>query len=106
MRHPVRSHRLLDQGRLLSIVDGIFAVAMTLLVLDLKLPSDQGDLVQGLRQMLPGFLVYLVAFASIAGFQHIAHVDGETAIGAHRRRRFVDSPDEMQGRKAEWLKRS
>jgi uncharacterized membrane protein len=73
-----------DLGRLVSLIDGVFAVAMTLLVLDLKLPPQSGDLGHALRQMLPGFLVYLIAFASVAGywvihdgnFHHIAHGNG------------------------------
>jgi uncharacterized membrane protein len=75
-------------GRLVTFIDGVFAVAMTLLVLDLKLPSDTGDLVSALRQMLPGFLVYLIAFASIAGywtihhfsFRYISHGDGRLVV--------------------------
>jgi uncharacterized membrane protein len=78
---PLPSHQLLDLGRLTSLIDCVFAVAMTLLVLDLKLPSQNGDLVRALLQMLPGFLIYLIVFASISGywiihhttFRHIAH---------------------------------
>jgi uncharacterized membrane protein len=77
-----------DLGRLDALIDGVFAVAMTLLVLDLKLPSGTRDLLSALRQMLPGFLVYLIAFASIAGywtihhfaFRHIAHGDGRFIV--------------------------
>jgi uncharacterized membrane protein len=78
----------LDLGRLVSLIDGIFAVAMTLLVLDLKLPSQSSDLVHALWQMLPGFLVYLIAFASIAGywtihhfhFRYISHADSRLVL--------------------------
>jgi uncharacterized membrane protein len=85
---PLPSHQLIDLGRLISLIDGVFAVAMTLLVLDLKLPSQSGDLVHVLLQMLPGFLIYLIAFASIAGywtihhttFRHIAHGDGRLVL--------------------------
>jgi len=65
---PQSGPHLLDLGRLVALIDGVFAVAMTLLVLDLKLPSQSGNLVAALRQMLPGFFVYLIAFASIAGY--------------------------------------
>lgn len=73
-----------ELGRLITLIDGVYAVALTLLVLDLKLPQNTG-LVSGLRQMLPGFLVYLITFASVAGywmihhgtFRHIAHGDGQ-----------------------------
>jgi uncharacterized membrane protein len=84
--HP--DHHLLDLGRLVSLIDGVFAVAMTLLVLDLKLPSQSGDLVHALLQMLPGFLVYLIVFASVAGywtihhgtFRYISHGDGRLVL--------------------------
>jgi uncharacterized membrane protein len=38
----------MDLGRLVALIDGVFAVAMTLLVLDLKLPPDSGDLARAL----------------------------------------------------------
>jgi uncharacterized membrane protein len=77
-----------DLGRLTTLIDGVFAVALTLLVLDLKLPSASGNLVFALRQMFPGFLVYLIVFASVAGywtihhgnFHHISHGDGRLVV--------------------------
>lgn len=65
--------RLMGLGRLVALVDGVFAVAMTLLVLDLKLPSGTTDLASALAQMLPGFLVYLIVFASVVGYWIIHH---------------------------------
>jgi uncharacterized membrane protein len=73
-----------ELGRLVTLIDGVYAVALTLLVLDLKLPQNT-SLVSSLKQMLPGFLVYLITFASIAGywmihhgtFRYIAHGDGQ-----------------------------
>jgi uncharacterized membrane protein len=86
--HSQLDHPPLDLGRLVALIDGVFAVAMTLLVLDLKLPSDTGDLVSALKQMLPGVLVYLIVFASIAGywtihhftFRYILHGDGRLVV--------------------------
>jgi uncharacterized membrane protein len=66
--------QLLDLDRLVSLIDGVFAVALTLLVLDLKLPSHDGDLPHALREMLPAFLIYLIAFASVGGYWTIHHV--------------------------------
>ena len=71
--HSVLDRHLIEPGRLVTLIDGVFAVAMTLLVLDLKLPSENGELASSLRQMLPGFLVYLIVFASIAGYWIIHH---------------------------------
>jgi TMEM175 potassium channel family protein len=77
-----------DLGRLITLIDGVFAVAMTLLVLDLKLPEGNQKLISSLKQMIPGFLVYLIVFASVAGywtihhgnFHHIAHGDGRLVV--------------------------
>jgi uncharacterized membrane protein len=82
------SSDFLGLERLVTLIDGVFAVAMTLLVLDLKLPTSNGDLGRALLQMLPGFLVYLIAFASVAGywtihhgtFRHIRHDDGRLIL--------------------------
>jgi uncharacterized membrane protein len=84
--HP--EPELLDLGRLVSLIDGVFAVAMTLLVLDLKLPSQSSNLVRSLQQMLPGFVIYLITFASVAGywtihhgtFRHVSHGDGRLIL--------------------------
>jgi uncharacterized membrane protein len=86
--HPLSDRRLWDPGRLITFVDGVYAVAMTLLVLDLKLPSGAADLPSALQGMLPGFVVYLIAFGSIAGywtihhftFRSIGHVDGRLVL--------------------------
>ena len=82
------SSQFSDVSRLVTLIDGVFAVAMTLLVLDLKLPAGNGNLTSALKQMLPGFLVYLIVFASVAGywaihhgnFHHIAHGDGRLVV--------------------------
>lgn len=70
--------------RLTFLVDGVFAITITLLVLELRPPeSDIVDLSQGLRAMLPRLYIYLIAFYSIANhwvvhqrmFRHITSVD-------------------------------
>ena len=35
-----RESKFTDIGRLVALIDGVFAVAMTLLVLDVKIPSE------------------------------------------------------------------
>lgn len=80
--------RLMGLGRLVALIDGVFAVAMTLLVLDLKLPASTGDLASALANMLPGFFVYLIVFSSVAGywiihhrtFCFVARVDGRLTV--------------------------
>jgi uncharacterized membrane protein len=85
---PRPNPELFELGRLISLIDGVYAVALTLLVLDLKLPSESGELPRALAQMLPGFLIYLIAFASVAGywtihhgtFRHVRYGDGRVVL--------------------------
>jgi uncharacterized membrane protein len=55
------------KARMDALTDGVFAVAMTILVLDLRLPdgfhpADQIALGQALRDLFPKFLPYVVSF--------------------------------------------
>lgn len=55
------------RGRLDALNDGVFAVAMTLLVLDVRLPEefhpqDTPELLRGLIGLLPKFLPYVLSF--------------------------------------------
>ncbi len=59
--------------RLAALSDGIFAVAMTLLVLDLHVPArelvrNDGDLRHALAAMSPQLLVYLMSFVTLGIF--------------------------------------
>ncbi len=59
--------------RLAALSDGIFAVAMTLLVLDLHVPARElvhsdGDLRRALVAMAPQLLVYLMSFFTLGIF--------------------------------------
>src|SRR5438477_2390843 len=59
--------------RLAALSDGIFAVAMTLLVLDLHVPpkesvSSELDLLNALAGLLPNFLPYLMSFMTLGIF--------------------------------------
>jgi uncharacterized membrane protein len=81
--------QLLDLQRLLFLIDGVFAITITLLVLDLKLPAGPGpDLPLSLVGVLPRFLVYLFAFVTIANqwifhhriFRLVQHADGRLVL--------------------------
>jgi uncharacterized membrane protein len=58
----------LDKGRLDTLVDAVYAIALTLLVLDLKLPkvADAGSVPLTLRGMLPQIGIYAIAFSTVA----------------------------------------
>jgi uncharacterized membrane protein len=60
-------------GRLEALSDGIFGVAMTLLVLDLKTPvasaiHSEGDLWGALVSLLPRLMTYLMSFVTLGIF--------------------------------------
>jgi len=56
-------------GRLKNLSDGVFAIALTLLAFDLRLPDDVpvGDLPSTLVKLAPKFIVYLISFVVIGG---------------------------------------
>jgi uncharacterized membrane protein len=64
--------RLLPTGRLEAFSDGVFAIAITLLVLELHVPAGHQALVKGLEHEWPRYLGYFVSFAFIGGVW-IAH---------------------------------
>ena len=64
--------RLLPTDRLEAFSDGVFAIAITLLVLELHVPTGQEALLRGLEHEWPRYLGYFVSFAFIGGVW-IAH---------------------------------
>jgi uncharacterized membrane protein len=59
--------RLIEKMRLDALTDGVFAVAMTLLVIDLKLPehfhpANAEEFLHGLLELQTQFLVYVISF--------------------------------------------
>ncbi len=68
---------LLSPSRIEALTDGVFAIVMTLLVLELSLPvvagsSAHAGLAQGLISMWPKFLSYFVTFLML-GFMWFMH---------------------------------
>jgi uncharacterized membrane protein len=59
--------RLLPTTRLEAFSDGVFAIAITLLVLELHVPLDPGGLLHELVAEWPAYLGYFVSFAFIGG---------------------------------------
>lgn len=63
--------RTFPKSRLDALTDGIFAFAMTLLVLELRLPSDAAirdgpELIAQLQALRPQYLAYLISFFVLA----------------------------------------
>src|SRR5204863_7975629 len=74
--------RLSQTGRVEAFSDGVMAIAITLLVLDLKVPTaaevtDAGSLLAALGNHWPSYLAYLAAFLTIGliWLNHRAFVD-------------------------------
>jgi uncharacterized membrane protein len=60
--------RGLRTGRLEAFSDGVFAIAVTLLVLEIKVPSGAAtanDLLAALIRLWPSYLAYVVSFSTI-----------------------------------------
>jgi uncharacterized membrane protein len=63
----------LQTGRMEAFSDGVFAIAITLLVLEITIPSDRGsDLLRAVLEEWPTYLAYLVSFFTI-GAVWMAH---------------------------------
>jgi uncharacterized membrane protein len=61
--------------RLVLFSDGVFAIALTLLVLDLQVPTDsQGSLYEALRGDWPSYLAFILSFARVANCWAAHHV--------------------------------
>jgi TMEM175 potassium channel family protein len=61
---PSDESRWLRTGRMEAFSDGVFAIAITLLVLDLAVPSPEA-VRHGLIEEWPMYMAYVVSFASI-----------------------------------------
>ncbi len=78
-----------ETGRVEAFSDGVFAIAMTLLVLELHAPKDSeiqqaGNLAVAILQMWPSFIAFVLGFSFVLVgwinhhrvFTHIRRVDG------------------------------
>ena len=84
-RYSAFAGRSLD--RLAGLSDGVFAVAMTLLVLDLRVPSAEGvrteaDLAHQLAALGPRVLTYLLSFLTLGIFW----IGQQTQLNTHLQR--------------------
>ncbi len=80
-----KSYQVANLSRLEALGDAVFAFALTLLALDIRLPQIASNaLAQGLWVLLPKLLVFVFAFLLIAQqwdvhqrtMMHIDHADG------------------------------
>ena len=62
-----RLARRWDTSRVETFSDGVFAIAITLLVLDIHVPSGLGHLKDALEHEWPAYLAYATSFLTIGG---------------------------------------
>ncbi len=72
-------------GRLQALIDGVFAIAMTLLVLDLPKPAGSAHLAHDLLNRWPDYAAYLVSFVTV-GILWIEHHGMMSAVRQVNRR--------------------
>jgi len=63
-------------GRILALSDGVFAIAITLLILEIAIPATRGhtDLPKALLELWPRYLAYVLSFVVIARFWVTHHL--------------------------------
>ncbi len=71
----------MTKHRLELFSDGVFAIVLTLLVLDLRVPAVQG--LAGLHQIIPSLLVHAASFYVVGSFW-VVHYGGMARIGEIR----------------------
>ncbi|HWB56724.1 MAG TPA: TMEM175 family protein [Gaiellaceae bacterium] len=73
-----------ETARLEAFSDGVFAIAITLLVLEISVPADQfDDLWNGIADQWPSYLAYVTSFWTIGGLWIVHH-------GIFRRTAYAD----------------
>jgi uncharacterized membrane protein len=80
-----REERRKDQSRILALTDGVFAIIITLLVLDIHVPelSAHEHLGTAISEVRPSFISFAISFI-VAAMQWVGHRDLFTLI------RYVD----------------
>ena len=85
---PTAEHHRRALDRVVFLSDGVFAISMTLLVLDLRLPplSDQSSaaLREALASNIPHFISFVISF-EVIGFFWLAHLRMFSLISRYTR---------------------
>ncbi len=61
----------MGKERLLAFSDGVFAIIITIMVLEMRVP--QGDSISALQPLLPIFISYVLSFINIAIYWNNHH---------------------------------
>ena len=86
---PLPQIRGLEKNRLEALIDGVFAVALTLLVLDLKLPDDlvltsNDELWKYLLGLERHFVIYVISFIVIGMYWINHHIQFHFVLKTNR----------------------
>jgi hypothetical protein len=75
-----------DTGRVVTFSDAVFAISITLLILEISPPTDYTNLLHGLLALCPSYLAYAVTFLFIGQVWANHHVvfDHIVLAGAFR----------------------
>jgi uncharacterized membrane protein len=68
-----RDQSELEFGRIVAFSDGVFAIAITLLVLALQIPEGVSDFPETLRDQAPDFFAFALSFAVLAQVWYFHH---------------------------------
>jgi uncharacterized membrane protein len=78
-------------SRLEAFSDGVFAIAITLLIFNIKTPDDAHHLLAGLLRLWPSYLAYVISFLLIGLLWANHHVMFEHIILTDRTLMFVNT---------------
>ena len=81
--HPEPELEERDPKRVIAFTDGVIAISVTLLVLEIQPPRDTAHLLHGLLALWPSYLSYAITFMLVGQvwanhhvmFDHIRHAD-------------------------------
>lgn len=58
----------MSKTRLENLTDGVFAIVMTLLIIEIRVPDTYAPLAESLRSLTPLFISYFLSFAVLSAF--------------------------------------
>jgi uncharacterized membrane protein len=80
-----------DTGRLVAFSDGVFAITITLLILEIEPPDDYENLLHDLLELWPSYLAYAVTFLFIGQVWANHHVMFDHIRAADRTVLFLNT---------------
>jgi uncharacterized membrane protein len=63
----------MEKNRLEAFSDGVIAIIITIMVLELKVPKEHGDGLEALKELLPVFLSYVLSFIYVGIYWNNHH---------------------------------